>query len=134
MILLWWYWCLTHISLSRICVHLHSCSINYTNGKVGHLSVANLVDLYSDVETCWQFYLLDSSATVEGVTFGDQDGLTAQRFNATTDLSNLQDYLSVLFVGGCGDVWFAENILADTGPTGGIGGPGPDGCIPGWDW
>lgn len=97
---------------------------------VGHLSVANVVDLYIDVETCWQFYL-DSSATVEGVTFGDQDGLTAQRFDATTDLSNLQDYLSVLFVGGCGDAWFTDNILSDAGP---IGGPGPDGCIPGSDW
>ena len=132
-------YCLTNISLYYsytymcVCAHAFSsfCSINDINGKVGHLSVANLVDLYNDVETCWQFYL-DSNTTVEGFAFGE--GLSAQRFDATTDLSNLQDYLTVFFTGGCGDTWFADNMLADTGPIGGIGGPGPDGCVPGWDW
>lgn len=98
------------------------------NGKVGHMEVSNLRDAYNTVDVCWRFYEEDGST----IAFGNQSGLSAQRFDATNDLSNVQEYIEIIVGGTCGDAWLADNIVQ--GPAGGdpqLGGPDADGCIPG---
>uniref|UniRef100_A0A7S0ANM5 Uncharacterized protein n=1 Tax=Minutocellus polymorphus TaxID=265543 RepID=A0A7S0ANM5_9STRA len=95
---------------------------------VGNMEVDNVKDAYNNVETCWQFYEDDGSSG----TFGNLTGVSSQRYDATTELPGIQEYMRISFGNGCGDDWFAANILGDTGSV--SGGPDADGCIPGSDW
>jgi hypothetical protein len=83
------------------------------NGKVGHMEVSNLRDAYNTVDVCWRFYEEDGST----IAFGNQSGLSAQRFDATNDLSNVQEYIEIIVGGTCGEAWLADNIMQD--PAGG---------------
>ena len=83
------------------------------NGEVGHMEVANLRDAYNTVDVCWRFYEDDGTT----IAFGNQSGLSAQRFDATNDLSNLQEYIEIIVGGACGEAWLADNIVQ--GPAGG---------------
>ena len=87
--------------------------VDFTQG------VQNIKDAYNDIGTCQTFRATKN----ETFSYWQYD-------DANTELSSVQDYFAVLYGNTCGDTWFADNILGDTGP---IGGPGPDGCIPGMD-
>ena len=97
------------------------------------MSVLNLRNAYMNVQTCWQFFA-DSSAAIDfnGITFGGQDGLSAQRFDSTVDRFGLKEYMEVLLEGSCGETWFTDNIDIRPPIIGGAPKPDQDGCYPGW--
>ena len=71
------------------------------------MEVANLRDAYNTADECWRFYEDDGST----IAFGNQSGLSAQRYDATTDLSNVQEYMEIFVGGACGEAWLDDNIF-----------------------